>query len=59
MYYTYCGVITPVKVYYNVEGRVSLEHMIIAQPCEKYHTFYYTHILRAIKVENKVLYNIG
>ena len=32
--------------------------MVVAQPCKKYKTFYYTHI-SAIKVENKVLYNIG
>ena len=31
-------------------------HMVVAQPCEKYHTFYYNHI-RAIEVDNKVLYD--
>ena len=33
-------------------------YMVVAQPCEKYHIFYYSHI-RAIKVDNKVLYDIG
>ena len=33
-------------------------HMVVAQSCKKYHTLNYIHV-RAIKVENKVLYNIG
>ena len=37
---------------------ITLVHMVVAQPCEKYHTFYYS-CVRATKVEIKVLYDIG
>ena len=32
--------------------------MVVAQPCKKYHIFYYIYVT-AINVENKALYNIG
>ena len=45
---------------YNKERResITLVHMVVAQPCEKYHTFCYSYV-RAVKVENGVLYDIG
>ena len=39
---------------------ITLVHMGVAQPCEKYNTFYYSYIRATnVYVNNKVPYDIG
>ena len=56
--YMYIHAFSGIKSIQCRRESITLVRMVIALLCEKYHTFYYNHI-RALKVENKVLYDIG